>query len=490
MASTTPRVLTLQSLQAAGSQLSIRYSYGKHRFSLSYWYDFDLESLDGIYGSDFMEKVYTHCAAFSIFHLCSLKPDLLDWGPYSRWHTAEFERVWNSTWSGLSGQWRYENDLPDINAPVFTSKPSSATNAITIEPQSPPTTLAFFGGGKDSLVMYELLSRSGVPFSSVSYSHTVYGRSSLQHQLCDKVPKLLNSEYCKLHHKLCIMEDFLDSPVLESIGKQVGVKSFMEGETPASLFSSLPIVLYYRYTSIAIGNERGSNVGNLVWECTGEDINHQWGKSREAEILFGGYIQQALISNTPYFSVLQPLYDAVIFSVASNRLEAAICTHSCNIIKPWCKRCPKCCYIWLMFTAFFPRDAVDEMFQGANLLDIPENEIHFVQMLGLGSNKPFECVGDFDEAKLGFELCRRKGLQGKAMEIYKEKLLQAMDEKALAILVSKYTTVYTSEPSNAPPAVWDRLLPILKQAAVDARKRIEAELSRIYPVSFVECKAK
>ena len=476
MASTTLRVLTLQSLQAAGSQLSIRYSYGKHRFSLSYWYDFDLEPLDGIYGSDFMEKVYTHCAAFSIFHLCSLKPDLLDWGPYSRWHTAEFERVWNSTWSGLSGQWRYENDLPDISAPAFISKPSSATNTITIESQSPPTTLAFFGGGKDSLAMYELLSRTGIPFSCVSYSHSVYGRSVVQHRLCDKVLKLLNSESCKHHHKLCIMEDFLDSPVLESIGKRVGIESFMEGETPASLFSSLPIVLYYRYTSIAFGNERGSNAGNLVWESTGEDINHQWEKSKEAEILFSKYIQQALISNASYFSVLQPLYDAVIFNVAASRLEAAIYTHSCNFVKPWCKRCPKCCYVWLMFMAFFPCNLGDEMFQGANLLDIPQNEIYFVQMLGLGSNKPFECVGDFDEAKLGFELCRRKGLQGKAMEIYKEKLLRTMDEKALTSLITKYTTVYSSESSNVPPAVWERLLPILKQAGDDARTKIEAQI--------------
>ena len=54
---------------------------------------FDLESLDGIYGSDFMEKVYADCAAFSIYPLCSLNPDVLDWGPYSRWHTAEFERA-------------------------------------------------------------------------------------------------------------------------------------------------------------------------------------------------------------------------------------------------------------------------------------------------------------------------------------------------------------------------------------------------------------
>ena len=239
------------------------------------------------------------------------------------------------------------------------------------------------------------------------------------------------------------------------------------------LFSVLPILLYYHYTNIGIGNERSTNDGNLLWERTGEIINNQWLKSKEPEILFGDYIRQALISNAHYFSLLQSVYDAVIFTVAGSRLPAATYTHSCNIVKPWCKRCPKCCYVWLMFMAFFP---LEIMFQGANLLHFPENEISFVQMLGLGSNKPFECVGEFDEAKLGFELCRRKGLQGKAMEIYKDRLLQTIDEKVLISLVTKYTTVYSSEVCNVPPAVWDRLLPALKQAGEDARSKIEAQL--------------
>ena len=477
MASINERVLTLQSVQAAGSQLSIRFKCGKHHFSLSYWYDFDLESLDGMYGKDFMEKVYAHCAAFSIFPLCSLKPDVLDWGSYSRWHTAEFERVWNRSWRGLSGQWRYQNDLPRADPPVFLSKPSPATKPTEIEPLKPPTTLAFFGGGKDSLVVYELLARAGVPFSCVTYSHTIYGRSAVQQELSDKVLKMLHSDSFKRHHKQYILGDVLDSPVLASLGKQVGVKTFMEGETPASLFSAIPIALYYRYTSFAMGNERSSNVGNLVLEATGEEINHQWGKSTEAETLFSEYIQQALISNVQYFSVLQPLYDAVIFSIAESRVEAAADTHSCNLIKPWCKRCPKCSYVWLMFMAFFPREVVDEMFQGANLLDVPENEIYFVQMLGLGSNKPFECVGDIDEAKLGFELCRRKGVQGKAMEIYKEKVLPTMDENMLTSLVNKHTTVYSSEWNNVPPVIRGNLLPILQQAGEDTRRKLEAKLS-------------
>ena len=477
IAMTSTAQLTLESVQAAGSQLSIRYNCGKHRFSLSFWYDFDLESLDGIYGKDFMEKVYTHCAAFSIFPLCSLKPDVLDLGAYSRWHTAEFERVWNATWKGLSGQWRYENGLSYTKPPAFASKPSSPAKPIAIEPLSALTTLAFFGGGKDSLAVYELLSRAGVPFSCVSYSHTVYGRSAIQQDLSEKVLKLLHSEFFKHHHKQYILDDFLDSPVLESTGKQLGVESFLLGELPAALFTALPIVLYYHYTSIAMGNERGSDAGNLVWEQTGEEINHQWMKSTEMEVLFGEYIQQALLTNVVFFSVLKPFYDVAIFSVAASRLEAAASTHSCNFIKPWCKLCPKCCYVWLMFMAFFPRNVVDEMFHEANLFDFPENEIHFVQLLGLGSNKPFEAVGVIDEVKLGFELCRRKGLQGKGMEIYKERLLYTMDGKALTSIVIKHTTVHSSESSNIPPAIWDRLLPILKQAGEDARRKLEVQLS-------------
>ena len=56
------------------------------------------------------------------------------------------------------------------------------------------------------------------------------------------------------------------------------------------------------------------------------------------------------------------------------------------------------------------------------------------------------------------------------------KAFRTMDEKALTSLITKYTTVYSSESSNVPPAVWDRLLPILEQAGDDARTKIEAQI--------------
>ena len=476
----TGRRLTLQSLQVAGSQLSMRYSFDKYHFSLSYWYDFDLESLDEMYGAQFMQKVYAHCAAFS-YYLCGLNPDVLDWGPCSRWHTAEFERVWMKAWDGLSGQWRFQNDLPHAKPPRFASEPSPPTAPVSVERQSSdnPPTLAFFGGGKDSVVSCELLSRAGIPFSTMMYSHTLYGTSAFQHRLTDKVLESLRPA-CKgyaSHHMCWMLEDFCDSPALDSLGKQLGMKTLeLSAEAPCGLFASLPIVLYYGYTAIAMGNERSANVGNLVWEETGEEVNHQWQKAKKSEILFRDYIHRALISNVQYFSTLASIHDLVIFSVAESRLDAIVHTHSCNFSKPWCKRCPKCCYIWLQFMAYFPRDFVDGMFKGDNLLDFPENEAHFVQMLGLESNKPFECIGEINEARLGFELCRRKGVQGHAMDIYKERLLHSLNHANWASIVGKYTELYTSEEVDVPPAAWKKLFPVLKQATDDARRKLEAAL--------------
>ena len=42
------------------------------------------------------------------------------------------------------------------------------------------------------------------------------------------------------------------------------------------------------------------------------------------------------------------------------------------------------------------------MFDGANLLDVEENQLYFKQLLGLGTQKPFGAVGEFEENTIGF----------------------------------------------------------------------------------------
>ena len=59
--------------------------------------------------------------------------------------------------------------------------------------------------------------------------------------------------------------------------------SVTAAETPASLFGALPLALARGCTELVVAHERSADVGNLVWDRTGEEINHQWGKSLEAE---------------------------------------------------------------------------------------------------------------------------------------------------------------------------------------------------------------
>ena len=118
------------------------------------------------------------------------------------------------------------------------------------------------------------------------------------------------------------------------------------------------------------------------------------------------------------------------------------------------------------------------MFAGDDLFDAAENDIHFTQMMGLGSRKPFECVGEIDEARLAFELCHRKGLQGRAMDTYVERVQPTLSEPDLARIVNKYTAVYTEDSSHIPGEIWSHLLPVLKQAGEDARKDVKAALAK------------
>jgi len=144
------------------------------------------------------------------------------------------------------------------------------------------------------------------------------------------------------------------------------------------------------------------------------------------------------------YSVLAPVHDVVIFQLLRDEPAAAIrSTHSCNLRKPWCRRCPKCCYVWLGYRAHLRRALVDEMFGGEDLLAVPENRLIFEQLL---SQKPFECVGEIDEARL---------FHG------------GLEARERAALLDRYAIV--SDDHRIPTDLAPRILPQLRAAAARAR---------------------
>uniref|UniRef100_A0A1X7UAP5 7-cyano-7-deazaguanine synthase n=1 Tax=Amphimedon queenslandica TaxID=400682 RepID=A0A1X7UAP5_AMPQE len=330
-----------------------------------------------------------------------------------------------------------------------------------------PKSLAFCGGGKDSLVSMKLLEEIEESYSSLGYSHSLYGQASHQHQLIDDLVKHCST---KSHHHLTVLDEFLSSPIPESI-PNTDVKSVKSSETFSALFEALPIALKYGYTQLILGHERCSDKGNLLWSVNDEYINHKWVKTIEAQSILNSYIKQNLISNISYFSFLMPIHDTLIFQSLTRYIGAVPFTHSCNLRKPWCLRCPKCCYVWLGYSAYLPQATVHATFGEKNLLDVEENQTFFIELLGLADQTPFESVGEVDEVQLAFALCRSKGIKGKAMSVFEDKVAVDVFDTQKMNIIDKYTKVY-GDNAGIPQPLGDQVLTKLKEFSVESHRAI------------------
>lgn len=408
------RTLWLGEITRSRHQLSLIYGLDDLRFETAVWYgDVDLLALEQTYGVECMERMYFHIHVLEASKLVSLRPQAMDLGPGARFHTAAFEAMWRTILHRVWAQWRYENDLPHERGPEILQPAVDGVAAPVERTHAAADLLLLCGGGKDSLVSMKLLERAGQAYSSLAYSSSVYGTAGPQHELIDG---LLDHGTPRRRHRQWIYDSLIDAPVLE-LGSAMGLRGMTAAETPSSIFAALPIALAHGYGHLVVGHERSANVGNLVWQATGEEVNHQWGKSFEAEELLTNYVREHLVQDVAYWSILQPIYDVVIFNLLRRDLDAVPATHSCNVRKPWCGRCPKCAYVGLGYLAYLPVEQAMSIF-GGNLLDAEDNLLSYRQMLGLEEHTPFECIGQVPEARLAFELCRRKGVGGRAMEIY------------------------------------------------------------------------
>ncbi|CAF1660083.1 unnamed protein product, partial [Adineta ricciae] len=434
--------------------------------TICYEPDVDLHSLREHFGTDYVDKLFFHILAFEANKILSLGPKTLDPGPHARWFTPAFTKLWQTIGHKVWAQWRYQHNLPDYKGPLFDTlnEPTSLIPAVKIEPGDVEV-LAFCGGGKDSLIAMTLLQSAKIPFSTLVYSHSIYGALEAQHCLIDR---LIDTCTPITRHKQWIKDTFLDTPV-SNFYTDYEIEHVLAAETPASVFGSLPLILSRGFRYIIVAHERSADIGNLIWDITGEDVNHQWGKSLEAEKMINDYIHNELILGFTYFSILKPLYDVLIFSILKNSIGSIPFTHSCNVKKPWCKRCAKCAYIWLNYMAYLPFDLVDGIFEKENLLNLPENQLYYRQMLGLEKHTPFECIGQVLEVQLAFELAHRKGLQGVAMDIY---LSEVSSDQNWLDIITKYTRVASEDTTNMPHSIKMRILPLMDRDSIAARKQL------------------
>ena len=461
-----PALLTLARLERRRNALKIDFTLDDRTFRKRYlWADVDLPELEHRYGRDLLERIYFHLAAFEAIPMAGLRPRRLDFGPWSRFATEPLERLWRRVLRGVGAQWRWENDLPEEVGPEWVGKrAAAATEPGEIVPGE-VVSLCFNGGGKDSLVAMRLLERAGLAYATLAYSHSTYGGERLQHELIGGVER-----HCRpaRAHRQWVEDELWDTPAVTA--HEYGVSRPIVCETPISIFAALPLVLAHGYRHLVLANERSADEGSFAWSATGEEVNHQWGKSFAAERLLDGYLRRHLLANVSYFSLLKPIWDVVIFNLLRGEGEAVRATHSCSVRKPWCETCSKCAYVGLGFHAYLDHEVVDGLFDG-NLFDRPENLEHYRDLLGLDRRKPFECVGEIGESRLAMELCRRRGFAGRSVDEWRRHVGSFDPQPVLerCLQVDEAT-------SGMPNTVARAVMPQLRAGAESARGWIESWL--------------
>ena len=454
------RTLRLLELRRARDHIGATCGLDDLRFHFTVWYeDVDLDALARAHGDELLDRLAFHVAMFQINAACSLRPDAIELGPWARFATARFVELWRTVFTRVWAQWRWEHDLRGYTGPAFVDAPGPAAPPARAvhTPAGDTPLLAFCGGGKDSLVALKLLERADLRFATLGYAHSIYGGAAHQLALLDRVA---GASARVRAERQWVLDDFMDTPAAQ-LRPELGVRSLLAAETPASVFAALPLALARGYRGLVVAHESSANAPNLAWD--GEPVNHQWGKGWDAEQLLDRYVQGELLADVRYFSVLQPVHDEVIFELLARDAELAPLTHSCNVRKPWCGTCAKCAYVWLQMAAHLPPAVVAATF-GADLGERPENEPHFRELLGLAAHTPFECVGSAGEARLALALLPRP-LGPRLARLAAE--VGPLDAARLA-----RPFVEVGAAHGMPPEVAAGVMPQLERAAADARRRL------------------
>ena len=238
------------------------------------------------------------------------------------------------------------------------------------------------GGGKDSIVTLEILKNMKRRALIVNPKPVTLK--------CAEIAGIENDNIIEVYRTI-------DKGIIE-----LNSEGFINGHTP---FSSMLAFLSYfigyitgnKY--IALSNESSANESNVE----GEKINHQYSKTYEFENDFKQYTDKYLKTGVKYFSFLRPLTEIQIAKLVSKYEKYHKVFKSCNVGSKekewkWCCNCPKCLFVFTILSPFLYKDKLFNIF-GEDLFEKKSLEKTFIELLGYGKTKPFECVGTYREVR-------------------------------------------------------------------------------------------
>jgi UDP-N-acetylmuramoylalanine--D-glutamate ligase len=304
---------------------------------------------------------------------------------------------------GMS-QFIYENQLdPDELGRLELT----ATGSDKPAPYQGNGVIALQSGGKDSLLLTELLKKTPTSYTAV------YVTSS------DVYPEVLD----ELGVELRIIHREIDRQALQSAEAAGGLNGHIPVSFIVFAYAIIDAVLHNENTVLMAVGREGDEPHAFIGELA---ITHQWSKTWFAELLFADYVARTV---SPDIRIGSPLrqWSELRISELFSRLawdHYASDFSSCNIGNyrqgegarklVWCGKCSKCANSYLLFSAFVSAAELQALFGGNDLYADGELQQTFRGLLGVdGEAKPFECVGEIDELRLAYNKSQQLGGYGK-----------------------------------------------------------------------------
>ncbi len=296
----------------------------------------------------------------------------------------------------------YDESL-DLSTPAHLERRALGERALLLN-----------GAGKDSILSAEMLKASGMPFDFFAFAPTPAHK---------RIGNLVGAKTIEVTRRM--------DPRIDTLMSWYGVSTSYPS---VSTFTFVAVLLaeLLGYSSIVFSNERSADFGNLTY--LGLPVNHQWCKSTEAENLVNDYIGRFITPDMKTYSLLRKFSELEIVRRFVEHPKYLPYVTSCNMYfwlphplqifrrkAYWCKRCPKCVFLFACFAAYLSKEEVIKMF-GADLYTKKRLLPLVRRILGLEGFKPLDCVGEPEEMILAMHMGDvRKEYQGEpAMEMFKK----------------------------------------------------------------------
>lgn len=317
-------------------------------------------------------------------------------------------------YNGL-GELLYTNNISISEEELFNINCRCSKNQLPKINYQGQDNLICVGGGKDSCVTLEILKNE-------------------QNNSCllinPKNPQLKCAEYAEYNDKNIVkVERILDKKIIE-----LNNRGFLNGHTPLSaLIAQIAYLCAYLQNkkNIVLSNESSANQATVI----GTNINHQYSKTYEFEIDFNKYMSHSVGLEIKYFSLLRGLSEYNIAKIFSNYKKYHKIFKSCNLGSKnenwkWCCNCPKCLFIYVILSPFTTKEERINIF-GQDLYERKDLLETFKSILGYTENKPFECVGTYEEARLAVSKTLEKNENGYLLDFIKNNYDLEFDRNAI-----------------------------------------------------------